>query len=355
MSSLYSNVSTSWVVDDQEFAISDDVFVFGIVIIWIITFVTIFGNALVLGSFIRDEKIRSKPANVFILVMSIADLTIGLVSLPLCNIWIMQSVWTFGEIICKVYLFLDYLACGVSSGCIFLLSLDRYWMVKKNLKYKSFMTHRKAWIFAAIVISYFVIYYVVTAFFWESISGTDNIDYSEECELNSKNNLTFNIIEICVEFSLTLIVLVYLNVHVFIAVSNWSTGKSLQKSIVSKNNSEGNTASEKLESIRRSHNESMQMRKAATMLGSLVLAFLICWTPYHIVLICGTLEVEGINDFVWTTVGYVLWFNSSLNPVIYAATNVQFRKNFIEMCCGKKTKLNNNSRTFSHPPSNEMR
>ncbi|XP_033115676.1 histamine H3 receptor-like [Anneissia japonica] len=321
-------------------------FLFVLIIVWILTSATIFLNCLVLLSFAINRKIRSKPANVFILTLSLADLTVGVVSLPLGNIQLKYGYWAFGEIVCKLYLFIDYTACGVSAGCIVLLSLDRYWMVKRHLRYNAFMTHRKAFTLSLCLVLFFGIFYVLGIFLWELLTGKSNVDYNVGCGAGRKDNLTFIYLSVTIVFGLPFALLIYLNVNVYIGVINWSTGKNLQggknyriEREKSKENHENHNLDRKNEksdnmpvkqsSLRRFQGarRGSQTRKAAITLAALVTVFLICWLPYNIYIIIER-PSSKFSNFGWIFVNYLLWINSAINPILYAVTNKEFRKTF---------------------------
>ncbi|KAK0183333.1 hypothetical protein PV327_001384 [Microctonus hyperodae] len=78
-------------------------------------------------------------------------------------------------------------------------------------------------------------------------------------------------------------------------------------------------------------------RKAARTLGIIMSAFMACWLPfflwYLITSLCDTCESSSI---VVAAVFWVGYFNSALNPLIYAYFNREFRAAFrktLESCC----------------------
>ncbi|XP_071944905.1 histamine H3 receptor-like [Antedon mediterranea] len=344
---------------------NDWFFIFGLITVWTLTSVTIYGNCLVLMSFVINKNIRSKPANVFILTLSFADLTVGTISLPPNNIWVQYGYWPFGKTLCKAYLFFDFTACAVSSACIILLSLDRYWMVKKHLKYNAFMTHRRAFILSISVVLFIVAFYGVSIFFWEMITGESTIDYAEDCEVEGVDNVIFGSLSIALEFAFPFTVLLFLNINVYIEIINWSSGKNLRRGInvkkTKKQNDQYKTQENttgkdetsdtktggkdlvKQDSFRRfqASKRGSQTRKAAIMLAVLVTVFVICWTPYNIFIMIDSVE---ISDFVWECVNYLLWFNSGINPILYAVTNEQFRQTFIRIIFCRWNEDNNRAK-----------
>ena len=76
-------------------------------------------------------------------------------------------------------------------------------------------------------------------------------------------------------------------------------------------------------------------RKAAITLTILVVVYLLCWTPYHVVLLIETLNSDAKSDAVAEPlsafVEYLLWLNSAINPFLYVCTNRLFRKELYKM------------------------
>ncbi|GFR65886.1 corazonin receptor [Elysia marginata] len=69
----------------------------------------------------------------------------------------------------------------------------------------------------------------------------------------------------------------------------------------------------------RSHLLRKAKKKSLRMSFVIVLAFMICWTPYHIIFICTTIFDMVINPIIFNYLSFVGLSNSMLNPVIYGA------------------------------------
>lgn len=83
-------------------------------------------------------------------------------------------------------------------------------------------------------------------------------------------------------------------------------------------------------------------RWASFVVGTIVLAFIICWTPYTIAALC--FQVENCNlpkEFMAAAV-MIAGVNGSCNPVIYGIMNKNFRMAFISSLTRKpRLRINN--------------
>ena len=71
-------------------------------------------------------------------------------------------------------------------------------------------------------------------------------------------------------------------------------------------------------------------RRAAFILAVLVTVFILCWLPFNLTVIVGVIcEYKCIPEKVFVVTENLVWANSALNPILYAATNVHFKRNFL--------------------------
>ena len=57
--------------------------------------------------------------------------------MPLFTIYIIQGEWSFGEIVCDLWLSVDYLASNASVLNLLVISFDRYLSVTRPLTYRA--------------------------------------------------------------------------------------------------------------------------------------------------------------------------------------------------------------------------
>ncbi|XP_071944879.1 histamine H4 receptor-like [Antedon mediterranea] len=292
----------------------------GIIICWIMCVVTVFGNSLVILAFITETSLRLKPANLFILNLSLADFFVGAFSFPPFTLLNMFGYWPFGEGVCKMWLIIDYTACGVSVCGIILISLDRYWMLKMKLKYRQFQTTKRVTVMILVSWAILIPFYTLSILFWEKFRGEQTIDYSkEECGKELKESTSYSLVNLFVYFVTPLTIIIYLNSYVFKEIRH----RTRTNPIIAFS-TQWNVNTEMSSSMRRH-------RKAAVTLAVLLCAFIICWTPYCTVLFLSSVSDYSPDEIVYAVLLYLVWSNSAINPLIYALTNLKIRNVFFKI------------------------
>ncbi|XP_017798015.1 PREDICTED: muscarinic acetylcholine receptor DM1 [Habropoda laboriosa] len=85
-------------------------------------------------------------------------------------------------------------------------------------------------------------------------------------------------------------------------------------------------------------------RKAAKTLSAILLAFIITWTPYNILVLIKSITACSwyIPQELWDFFYYLCYINSTVNPVCYALCNAAFRRTYVRIL---KCKWHNRNRT----------
>lgn len=348
----------------------------------VIITVTVVGNILVIVAYIRDSRIRATVANLFILNLSITDVLVGAFSLTFNISRFIKGFWPHGEIICKLWSVLDYSVVNISWLSIILISRDRYLLVSMGLKYQNYQTKKRVGLTLVAIWTIVVALWVVVAFAWSPITGSYSVNYKTTCFMEYLTNpiapIFINLVYFCISFILVFV----MNIAVYLKVRQRSKGTVGQgpptnqsaESMSRRNsasravlvggshlgdpgkanpgqNGPGSSAdstihttagptashseravpgnSERAQKARNDRKALVKHQKAAVVLGILTGCFLLCWLPYIATSVmfsfCGDACIPTI---VWEITEVIAWCNSTINPFIYAATNVHFRKNF---------------------------
>ncbi|KAK3602178.1 hypothetical protein CHS0354_001610, partial [Potamilus streckersoni] len=112
------------------------------------------GNLTVFITLFRNRKIKSR-VNVFILHLSVADLIVTFVMMPLEIGWHTTVSWRAGDLGCRVLMFFRTFGLYLSSFVLVTISLDRYFAILHPLSLNDADRRGKimlafAWIFSAV-------------------------------------------------------------------------------------------------------------------------------------------------------------------------------------------------------------
>ena len=256
--------------------------VFGLAFGILMSMTTIIGNLLVICAFIMDKKLQRYP-NYFILNLSIADLLTGSLIPPYIFVIMNDSSSRF---FCTIWLLFDYMAGSASVMCIVVISLDRFLLVKKGLKYISHQSVTKA--LAIMLTVWFIAFlnYAPAILIWEIISFDRNSsNQNTQCRVWFQDNLVYLTITACIEFFLPFISICLLNLAVYMNIKERSGSLIRSKPIKTESSSSSLyfLKSNNFKKESRTYDSSKMSihlnrdKKAARSLFILVITFFICW------------------------------------------------------------------------------
>ena len=275
----------------------------------IIGLTNIVGNTLTIVAFFRDNKLQTVH-NHYILNLAITDLIIGVSSVPFYAVYtILQFTWPFGYVFCKIWLLVDFLSCAESVATIILISIDRFLLVSLGIQYSQKQTKNMAKI--KIAVSWFLSFLlygpaIIGFNHWRGYSTVEHMD----CDVEFATDYYYTVIASFIEFCVPLVLVCFFNLRVYLSIRHRSNSVvPMQMQGVQQG------------TLRRD-------KKAARSLAILVFVYFVCWTPYTITTIIISFCEDCISEDLYEAFNWLLWVNSSLNPLLYAATSERFRENF---------------------------
>ncbi|XP_068590265.1 trace amine-associated receptor 13c-like [Cebidichthys violaceus] len=270
-----------------------------------ISLLTVTLNLLVIISISHFKQLHT-PTNLLLLSLAVSDFFVGF--LMCFQIVLIDGCWFFGDIMCMLYQYLGYIITSASVGTMVLISVDRYVAICDPLHYSNKVTQKRAKICVCLC-------WICSAFLY-SLLMKDNL------EQPGRYNSCFGECVFVIDYiagladlfltfigPVTVIIVLYMRVFV-VAVSQARVMRS-------------HTAAFSVKCSVRVTAKKSEL-KAARTLGVVIVVFLVCLCPYFCVSLTG--QDTLINTSSATFVICLFYFNSCLNPVIYAFFYPWFRK-----------------------------
>ena len=311
----------------------------------LIMVVTFLGNFMVCLTVYLHRRLRT-VTNYFIVSLAVSDLLISVLSLPFrIHQTMHNSAWCLGYEICLTWIIID-LICSCASICnLAAISVDRYIAIVHPFRYHELMTTRVAWAIIGIVWIYSVTWAALSSFNWTN-PGEEHFITHLMCR---KSDKIFYTVVTAFDFYLPLLIVLVMYGFVFrVAMNQARAVASLQP--VGNNNRDGRG--------RRFSINIVKEVKAAKTLAIVIGAFIICWFPFFTFLLISLwnlkllqpprLSQEAIKGLRGTFLFVLPIINSTLNPIIYAMFNRDFRAAFyrlMQRTFGKCGITSNNSST----------
>ncbi|KAL4220664.1 Orexin receptor type 2 [Mactra antiquata] len=300
-------------------------------------FVGLIGNSLVCFSIIRNKNMRT-ITNIFIMNLSVADLAVILICLPLSLVFDVTSTWFFGTVGCCIYSFLSTFSINVSVLTLSAISVERWYAICHPLRFHSSIGRAKmiiGFIWIASVCAALPI--TVTS---SSIRYKSYTVYFASCYPSMLSRQGLLIYQLCFILGLYVLPLALMAfAYIQIAIVLWKNQiprQNLQRSRQPMLNSDHN----------QSENDGPieSRKKAARMLIAVVVVFAICYLPNHLLnllFFTGIATEESMRQTIIISAMIAHWlvaFNSCINPIIYNFMSGKFRREFknaimVCVCC----------------------
>ncbi|XP_038565732.1 trace amine-associated receptor 13c-like [Micropterus salmoides] len=270
-----------------------------------ISLLTVALNLLVIISVSHFRQLHTST-NILLVSLAVSDFLVGLLLMP-GEILRKTACWFLGDLMCSLYNYVSFIITSSSVGDMVLISVDRYVAICDPLHYTTRITVRRVKL--CVCLCWFCSVLYSSLFVKNDLTqpGRYNSCYGE-CVIVVDQ--IAGAVDLVMTFIVPVSLIIVLYMRVFVvavsqarAMRSHITAVTLQRSV---------TLTAKKSEL-----------KAARTLGVLVVVFLICFCPYYCVSLAGD---SLLNASSGSFVLYLFYFNSCLNPVIYAMFYPWFRK-----------------------------
>ncbi|XP_033756397.1 5-hydroxytryptamine receptor 1A-like [Pecten maximus] len=358
---------------------------------------TVIGNSLVCIAVGIVKRLQT-PSNLLILSLAVSDLLVAICVMPFNAAYEVMSYWSLGEVVCDLFTSLDVILCTASILNLCMISVDRYFVITRPFKYAMRRTPRLMGLMIAGVWSTSVVISIPPLLGWKTERPPWHCLISQEIGYQIYATL-------CAFYlPLTVMLVVYFRI--------WKVSSRLMKSenksklgsidkgndqiyLPSKKSSKSSGISENtivgngnlkngnydgddpsMEMLGHTNNvkasngkrrftlrsfltkstkmvSSSKEAKATKTLGVIMGGFVACWLPFFILAVirpfCGAQEQYcSIPPWLGSVFVWLGYFNSFLNPLIYARFNREFRTPFKEILCFRCKGINSRIRSESY-------
>uniref|UniRef100_A0A3B5AZY7 Delta-type opioid receptor-like n=1 Tax=Stegastes partitus TaxID=144197 RepID=A0A3B5AZY7_9TELE len=286
----------------------------------LICVVGLLGNVLVMYGVVRYTKMKT-ATNIYIFNLALAD-ALATSTLPFQSAKYLMNTWPFGELLCKVVMAIDYYNMFTSIFTLTMMSVDRYIAVCHPVKALDFRTPTKAklinvciWILSSAV-GVPVMIMAVT-----------RVTRNTACGLRFPKPDWYwdTVTKICVFIFAFVVPVLVITICYGLMILRLKSVRLLSGS----------------------KEKDRNLRRITRMVLVVVAAFIVCWTPIHIFIIVKTMvNIDHKNLLVvacWHLCIALGYTNSSLNPVLYAFLDENFKRCFRDFCLPYRSRLEQSS------------
>ncbi|XP_002923069.2 trace amine-associated receptor 7a [Ailuropoda melanoleuca] len=275
---------------------------------------TVFGNLLVMISILHFRQLHT-PTNFLIASLACADFLVGVTVMPFSAVRSVESCWYFGQSYCKFHSCFEGSFCYASIYHLGFISLDRYMAIIDPLVYPTRFTASMSGLCIAFSWLLSIIYSFSLFGTGANEAGLEDLVSALTCVGGCQIavNQSWVLVNFLLFFIPTLVMIIVYSKIFLIA-------KQQARRIESMSNKTVRSADSYQDRVAK------RERKAAKTLGIAVIAFLISWLPYFIDSVIDAFLGFITPTYIYEILVWIAYYNSAMNPLIYAFFYPWFRK-----------------------------
>ncbi|KAH7643064.1 gonadotropin-releasing hormone receptor-like [Dermatophagoides farinae] len=296
-----------------------------VVIIYSILFIiSSIGNTTVFISLIKNRH-RKLRINLMILNLTIADLIVTYIMIPMEICWRITNEWLAGDVVCRIMQAFRAFGPYLSSMVLVCISLDRYFAVIHPMKVNDAQRRSKIMLTFAWLTS--IACSVPQTIVFHTESHPQYPDFVQCVSYNSlteRQEILYSTFGIAALYLIPLVIIIFCYARIIWEIYKRSIQSSKEKSRI----------------------------RTLRMTIIIVMAFVWCWTPYASIVLLYHFykpQVENMPKDLKDALFMFAVSNSCVNPLVYGSYTMNFRQH----CCNFLRKLSFWKRkTVNLPQSN---
>ncbi|XP_053638707.1 gonadotropin-releasing hormone receptor [Cherax quadricarinatus] len=283
------------------------------IVLAVMAALSLVGNTATIVSIAREKRRSRSTVYTLIHHLSVADLFVTFACLTTESVWTFTVQWVAGNFLCKLIKYLQMFSLYLSTFILVLIGVDRFTAVRYPMKRSD--THRHCsygivfvWVLSGVLsIPQALVFHVVRGPFYEEFYQCVTYGLYSPAWLE----------QLYAVFSLVCMFVLPLFILIVTYVSTFITLHKSEKVFRNERTTLGNTCPE--------FNRRRLLRKAKMralrISVVIVLAFVICWTPYYMMMIIFmfTQVEENVAAELQSGIFFFGMSNSLVNPLIYGA------------------------------------
>ncbi|CDQ56724.1 neuropeptide Y receptor type 1 [Oncorhynchus mykiss] len=280
--------------------------------------VGLIGNICLVFVITRQKEMRN-VTNIFIANLSISDILMCIVCLPVTIIYTLMDRWILGEALCKVTPFVQCISVTVSVFSLVLIAMERHQLIIHPTGWKPVVGHSYlavaiTWMVACFISLPFLSFNVLTNSPFQNISlpfnpFTDHFICMERWPSEHKR-LAYTTFLLLFQYCLPLILILVCYLRIFLRLRR-------RKYMVER------TRDNRQKKAKGS-------KRINAMLASIVAVFALCWLPLNIFNTVFDWNHQAIpscqHDIIFSACHLTAMASTCVNPIIYGFLNSNFQK-----------------------------
>ncbi|XP_019964360.2 gonadotropin-releasing hormone II receptor isoform X1 [Paralichthys olivaceus] len=295
-----------------------------VTITFILCATSAFCNLAVLWAAHSDGK-RKSHVRVLIVNLTVADLLVTFIVMPVDAVWNITVQWLAGDLACRLLMFLKLQAMYSCAFVTVVISLDRQSAILNPLAINEARKRNRVMLSVAWTMS--VVLSVPQIFLFHNVTIIHPKDFTQcttrESFVSHWHETAYNMFTFSCLFLLPLAIMIICYTRIFCEISKRLKSHNLSSNEVHLRCSKNN--------IPRARMRTLKMSIV------IVLSFIICWTPYYLLGLWYWFFPDDLEGKVSHSLTHILFIfglvNACLDPVIYGLFTIHFRKGLRRYFC----------------------